>query len=544
MKKILILKITTIILIVIFSSGCTKLQALLPKNNVSQSNQNFGDKQTNFVAGVNVSNKDYLLAQSKIDKSLLKEFKKGYKINNPFVAVNPYGNSPLTALVMFNTIEKTKIKMTVFGHDKSVNIEHTFPSALKHILPIYGLYPGEKNKVEFVLDNGSKKIIRIETDPLNSFLSKAKVLKKVEGSFAEGLTFCDPATSSSENIFTMAYDSNGDIRWYLKQEGRSMPTRRLNNGRILSTTVKKVNGNYYSYGICEMDLIGKIYKEYAVPGGQHHDHYEMPNGNLIACGNELNLSTKEDVAYEIDRKTGKIVKTFDMKQYFSKTDGGSYNQKGVDWFHLNSISYNKATNTIMFSGRNIDAVVGIDYKTKKLKWILGTTEGWKNVDKGKFLKSTGKGFEWQFAQHAADFLPNGDIILFDNGSYRAKRTNPSDVVKAVNNYSRGVRYRIDTKTMTVSQIWQFGKERGPDWYSHFISDSDYLGDNHYLLTSGAIKATSKIAQKSKTPGVTKFGDIVEVKDDKVVFELLVNTNIYRSERLTLYTSKETYYFAH
>ncbi|MDI8107056.1 SDR family NAD(P)-dependent oxidoreductase, partial [Salmonella enterica subsp. enterica serovar Anatum] len=32
-------------------------------------------------------------------------------------------------------------------------------------------------------------------------------------------------------------------------------------------------------------------------------------------------------------------------------------------------------------------------------------------------------------------------------------------------YSRGVEYQIDEKNMTVSQMWEYGKERGFDWYS-------------------------------------------------------------------------------
>ncbi len=528
--------------------GCKPTQGDLPKNTAVPQPTTAPTTQTNYILDkVDIKN-DYLAAQAKIDETLQAEQKRGYKFSDPFVTLNPYLISPLTALVMFNTDTATTVQLTVFGHDSKVDIKTTFPAATQHVLPIYGLYPGEKNNVELVLQDGTKKTIEIETEALGAITAKAKVLTKVEGQFAEGLTFCDPSLITPENISSMAYDSNGDIRWYLMEEGTTMPTRRLANGRIMSSTVNYIDGRYYSCGLREMDLIGKVYFEYVFPGGQHHDFIEMPNGNIIACSSPASFKTVEDYAVEIDRKTGKIVKTFDMNDYFSQTDGGSFNKKDNDWFHLNALSYNPKTDTLIFSGRNVDGIVGVDYSTKKLKWFMGDPEGWTKLDKKYFFKPellkpnsfALSGFQWSYAQHACNFTPEGDIVLFDNGSYRAKRTNPEDVVKTSQNYSRGVHYKIDTKKMVVEQVWAFGKERGNDWYSSFISDTDYLGPNHYLMTSGSLLETSKIDAKSTTQGVERTASIVETRGSKVVFELLVNVLVYRSERMKMYTDKNTF----
>ena len=543
-----IIKRLIAIALVLVLAGCTPIQGNLPKNTASPQPTTPPSTQTNYVLDkIDIKN-DYLAAQAKIDETLQAELKRGYKFSDPFVTLNPYLISPLTALVMFNTDTATTVQLTVFGHDSKVDIKTTFPAATQHILPIYGLYPGEKNNVELVLQDGTKKTISIETEALNAISAKAKVLTKVDGQFAEGLTFCDPSSITPENISSMAYDSNGDIRWYLMEEGTTMPTRLLANGRIMSSTVNYIDGKYYSCGLREMDLIGKVYFEYVFPGGQHHDFIEMPNGNIIACSSPASFKTVEDRAVEIDRKTGKIVKTFDMNDYFSQTDGGSFNKKGNDWFHLNALSYNPKTDTLIFSGRNVDGIVGVDYTTKKLKWFMGDPEGWTKLNKKYFFKPellkqnsfALSGFQWSYAQHACNFTPEGDIVLFDNGSYRAKRTNPEDVVKTSQSYSRGVHYKIDTKKMVVEQVWSFGKERGNDWYSSFISATEYLGPNHYLMTSGALLETSKIDAKSTTPGVERTASIVETRGSKVVFELLVNVLVYRSERRKMYTDKNTF----
>jgi len=548
MKRFGQIKILAIVLLVIFVAGCTPTVAKPPLSTASPKPTVVPNSQTNFEIGKMDPNKDQLTTQAKIDKSMKTELKRGYKISNPFVALNPYGISPLSALVMFQTKTATKVSMTVFGHDRSVDIKNTFPSGTTHILPVYGLYPGEKNKVEFVIEDGSKNKITIETDPLESVVTKATVLKKVKGQFTDGLTFCDPSNTTAESVSSMAYDSNGDIRWYLNEEGRTKPTRRLANGRIMSSTVECIDGSYYSVGLREMDLIGKIYAVYVFPGGQHHDFIEMPNGNLVICGNSPDQATREDYVYELSRKTGKVVKTFDMKKYFDITDGQSINKKPGDWFHLNALNYNQKTNTILFSARNLDGVVGINYTTKKMKWFLGDSEGWSKLDPKMFFKpkltklnSFAKNdFQWAYAQHAASFLPDGDIIMFDNGSYRAKKSNREDLVPVAQNYSRGVRYHINTKDMTVEQVWSFGKERGDDWYSSYISDIDYVAKGHYIMTSGALLSTSSIAKKAKAKGVTNTASVVEVKDNKVVFELLINVLCYRTERMQFYTETNTY----
>ena len=40
--------------------------------------------------------------------------------------------------------------------------------------------------------------------------------------------------------------------------------------------------------------------------------------------------------------------------------------------------------------------------------------------------------------------------------------------------------------MTIEQVWTYGKERGAQWYSSFISGAQYLGENNYWITSGGI----------------------------------------------------------
>ena len=49
-----------------------------------------------------------------------------YTLDNPNVLLNFYGNSPLTALVVFETKDLTSVTVTVKGKDGAADITHTF----------------------------------------------------------------------------------------------------------------------------------------------------------------------------------------------------------------------------------------------------------------------------------------------------------------------------------------------------------------------------------------------------------------------------------
>src|SRR5699024_8719092 len=88
---------------------------------------------------------------------------------NPNVILNPYGNSPLTALICFETEEEITPTITVKGKDSLTTYTHTFEKNKKHYLPIYGLYANYENEIniEYVKDSKTiTKTIKIKTDKL------------------------------------------------------------------------------------------------------------------------------------------------------------------------------------------------------------------------------------------------------------------------------------------------------------------------------------------------------------------------------------------
>ena len=459
----------------------------------------------------------------------------GYTLDDPNVVLNPYEISPLTALVIFETDEEVSPEVTIHGDSDLTTYTHTFAKGTEHYLPIYGLYAGRENKVTIKCGDEEKELT-IKTDELPDDFILPTSVKKDESKLSNDLYFYTPSSSG----YTAAYDVNGDVRWYLT-ESAIWEINRLDNGRLLVSTERLAEVPYYSTGLYEMDMLGKIYTEYSLPGGYHHDYYEMENGNLLVASDDFNndSGTVEDYVVEIDRKNGNIVKTFDLKDILKMTDGKSENWIEYDWFHNNSVWYDKKTNSITLSGRHQDAVINIDYDTGKLNWILGDPEGWSDEYQKYFFKPVGDNFEWQWSQHAAMITPEGYVFLFDNGNNKSK--NEDEYVDAADSYSRGVMYKIDTDKMTIEQVWEYGKERGSDFYSPYISDVDYLDKNHYIVHSGGISYKDGKIQ-NQPAGLagsdTLKSDTVELLDDEVIFEMVLPTNTYRVEKMSLYGDDE------
>ena len=177
---------------------------------------------------------------------------------------------------------------------------------------------------------------------------------------------------------------------------------------------------------------------------------------------------------------------------------------GRNWVHVNSVDYDPTDDSIIISSRHQSALIKIG-RDKQVKWIMGSPEGWKAGFKDKILTPIDKdgnpikcegskcegGFDWTWTQHTGwriDSKSDKDVFylsVFDNGDARGMEQPALPEMK----YSRAVIYKIDQKKMTVEQIWQYGEERGHDWYSPVTSLTEYQEDKDsvfvYSATAGA-----------------------------------------------------------
>ena len=420
--------------------------------------------------------KDVLTLQAEYESQILNNT--NYTIDNPNVILNPYGNSPLSALIIFQTKDLTTASITIKGKDGSSDIKHTFTPTKVHILPIYGLYAGYDNKV-IIEVSGISKEIAIKTDKLPDNFSKVTNLSK-ENFETDDFYFTTP----EEIGYTAAYDKDGNVRWYLIGDYK-WDIQRLNNGHILLSSDKILNKNY-SVGLIEMDLLGKIYYEYAVPGGYHHDVYELNNGNLLLASNDVNRNTIEDVAIEIDRATGNVVKKIDLYDILP-------GEKKGNWFGMNGIIYDINTNSITISGYNGNMLVNLDYPTLEINWIIADENNVSKDYKPYLLKSDGD-INYPNEPESINLLNNNKIM------YASK----------VNGKKHILTYHINYTNRSVKQLYDYELNNDEETYL------EVLGDNDYLITQGHT--------------------ITEIKDDKKVISMNVNSTLYNTKKMSLYAN--------
>lgn len=491
---------------------------------------------------------DRFAQQTSIDEALSQEVQNGYPLEEALIVVNPYGTSPLSAVAIFSTEESCGGTVTVKGKSSENDVTGTFEAEKDHIVPIYGLYNNDTTEVVINLEDGTSATFEVATEDINVDYGTIQTKMKTETNYDyENLTFI---CSTMGSLY--AVDAAGDIRFYTTMGG-SLGVHQLENGHLLMPASYVLKTSYYKEGMIETDLLGKIYREFMVPGGQHHDFVELPDGNLLIASDSPDLSTVEDYVVELDRQTGEVVWELDMKDLMEIEEGQSASMDSdgseeSDWFHNNGLAYDAQNDLVLLSARHKDAIVAVKKEEKSIAWILGDPTGWGEEYQSYFFTPEGEDFEWFYAQHNVSILDNGDIALFDNGTARVKRVDGDDRVSGDNVYSRAVVYNIDTENMTVSQESEYGKERGADWYSDWISGVVSLDGtkDHLWITAGSHLHSDEENRSDYypkdmfVPGLTKTTYIDQVDNGELTFELTISSDTYnaltyRSFRMPLYT---------
>ncbi len=168
-----------------------------------------------------------------------------------------------------------------------------------------------------------------------------------------------------------------------------------------------------------------------------HDLQVSPRGSVyVGADPEVRLGPRhrawDYVVQEVDPETGDVL--FEWHALDHVPLRASYRRRpaaGSRWdpLHGNSIEPPTAEDrTILVSLRNTSAVYGIQPLTGRVKWVLGGRRDQFGVHRRhRFC-----------AQHDARRLPNGDVLVFDNGGLRLGNRRGCPVHPA-----RVLRFRLD-----------------------------------------------------------------------------------------------------
>lgn len=205
----------------------------------------------------------------------------GYSIDNPNVIINPYGNSPLTATVMFETDKYSEASITIKGKNGASDINYVFEKDKYHLIPIYGLYADYENVV-VIRSEGKENVINIKTDKL------PEDFEFVENNSNGNFMFYN-------SNYPYAIDSAGNVRWYLNRNYYGNITLLDNSSIIIGSDKYTESGNTIS--LYKMNLLGKIYDEYLLDG-EYYGYSALIGDDILVLSDKVMM---------LDSQTGEVI---------------------------------------------------------------------------------------------------------------------------------------------------------------------------------------------------------------------------------------------
>lgn len=434
----------------------------------------------------------------------------------------------------------------------------TFSEAGTHV-PVLGLYADSENSVQVLvdlLDGGRVDLtLDIETRLSNpdedAWVPTIQVDTATADLMEPGWTVAElsvepdpaPPIVFVDWTRTIAFDERGAIRWVLRldlPQGETFTTTRSVTGNFLTGSfdtiveVNKLGRPLHSFQLSDHSLhheilqIGSDDPAHTSPGGS-----SAHLGNLLVLASKNDASTIQDHILELDEDTGTILNDWDLATVFDPTrttyvDPEQWAPGVGDWLHANGLGYSNVDESIIVSGRH-QGVAKIR-RDGSLVWLLAPHEGWNEPQSQKLLTAVDAAltpydeavqlgneaagdpsapeFGWAFGQHSPALLPNGDLLLFDNGSSR--HWGP-----VCGSLSRAVIYRIDEAAMTVRQMGQFILSKAES--SCFVSNTHLLPatgnlfiqpGSAYFDTGSSITVVQEVATQIADDGTVAFGAVV------------------------------------
>jgi arylsulfate sulfotransferase len=448
------------------------------------------------------------------------------------IQLNPHGIAPLTAVASIATRGAATLVWTLEGRDGRPSDVRRTSSACSthHEFEILGLYADHDNRITIVAMNGGQPTanttLTVRTAPLPAGIPSFRIDKPYANA-APAFFLADLLPLSVPFIV----DRYGNVRWYLLAGGTKYAIQRLRDGNLgfgISEDAKVVEYTMSGTKVGEWP-VGPEFTDI------HHDVFEKDNGNFLVTVNKTGIDTIEDFIIELDRRSGAIVKTWDLRQVLPKR--ATFIADARDWLHVNAVIHDPRDDSIIVSGQR-QGVMKVT-ADNQLRWILAPPDGWAGLEQFLLSAQPSPEFEWNWGQHAPLLTPEGDLMLFDNGFGRE--------YGSAARYSRMVRYRIVESAAgggTVAQVWQYGKNRGEELSAPIVSDVDYLPGNTYLMTSGSLGYEIDYASPGnivfRSPPRAERARISEVDaNGNLLFEMTVlsdvpDTIVYRAEKLSLY----------
>jgi arylsulfate sulfotransferase len=348
-------------------------------------------------------------------------------------------------------------------------------------------------------------------------------------------------TNPGNPLCALATDLAGNVIWYypLPTGAFAEPIKLLPNGHMLVLTGGTVND------IREIDLAGNMIN-YVTDNeineslarvasfqevGITHDVLVLPNGHWIllasvtetindVSGIPAGTAVLGNALIDWDVQQSQAVWTWSTFDYIPLSQAPN----GLsDWTHGNAVIYSPDDGDIIFSMRNLNWVVKINYQD-------GAGDGsivWRLGPGGDFtLPNQGAPIEWNYGQHYPSIQsPNSSgifsLMLFNNGNNRLMDSN-NDVCGTTGVgacYSSVPIYQLNEYTKTASVLWEDNLSPA---YSICCGDA-------LILPNGNVEFD--VAFDQNTPNVSYIEEVTQTQAPELIWRMNITGQLaYRGIR--------------
>jgi len=385
----------------------------------------------------------------------------------------PSTNAPLAGVLHVNTDLPSRVSVSV-ADGAGVWTRNFFDYGTNHSEPLYGFKPGRTNLITVtVLDQQHRPTasapLTFVTAPLPAEFP-AITLKQSQPALMEpGYTLFMVQVHSGVYAWGVILDPSANVVWYGVIPS-TLDVRQLANGDLFMPWTNRFN---------EINLLGQVVNTWTTPPNlliNEHDGVPTDHGTILYLSDATELVTNyptsmtlsnaphanENIVYqkviEISATNSALlnlwtpINVLDPRRisYLITPITG-----GWDAEHSNAVIEDPSDDSLIVSMRHQNAIVKFSRATGQLIWILGTPDNWGPQWQPYLLQPVGTPFFWEWAQHSPVFTPQGTLMVYDDGNYRASPFATS--LPDAQNYSRAVEYSINEQTMQVTQVWDYGR---------------------------------------------------------------------------------------
>jgi len=293
----------------------------------------------------------------------------------------------------------------------------------------------------------------------------------------------------------VAIDAAGQIVWYFQNDNEVFTLAQESDFNMVFNEISQ-NVGYTMKEIAPDGLTVHSVDDrlddgsLCAPHGRwNHEMLLMPNDMVWTIGADIrsiNINGKDTMQtggtieqWDINKGTvTRLVSLFDLLDaatdrtedsnltsgFFWQGNQNQYADEVEDWTHSNSLDV-LPNGDILMSNRHLNQLIAIKPDFSGIDWKLG-----------------GQGSDFTFPnpsdefyhEHDATMLPNGNILLFDNGN-----TRPAD---QGGEYSRAEELKLDFNTMQATKVWEF--RNMPDIYCGAVGSAIRLKNGNTVVDFG------------------------------------------------------------